>query len=90
MALVRSEQATHFVLYGFGLIPWTKKEIAQFDVKTGKLLTASNSHHPQSAVERLYLPRSAGGIGLINVENLFYRRMVSTSLLLLIVWWVCV
>ena len=62
--------------YGFGIIPWTKKEIEQFDVSTRKTLTATCNHHPRSAVERLYLSRSVGGIGLINVENLFFRRLV--------------
>ena len=30
-------------------------------------------------MERIYLPRSAGGEGLINVENLYYRRAVSIA-----------
>ena len=54
--------------YDFSLFPWTKMEIAEFDVKTRKLLTASCNHNPRSAVEHLYLPRNAGAI---NVENLF-------------------
>jgi len=65
--------------YGFGVIPWTKQEISHIDVQTRKLLTATNNHHPRSAVERLYLPRSAGGLGLVNVENLFYRRLVALA-----------
>ena len=36
----------------------------QFDVGTRKTLTATCNHHPRSAAERVYLPRSAGGIGL--------------------------
>ena len=65
--------------YGFGIIPWTVKEIEQFNVSTRKILTATCNHHPRSAVERLYLPRTLGGIGLINVENLFYRRLVTMA-----------
>ena len=65
--------------YGFGIVPWTKKEIQQFDVNTRKILTATNNHHPCSAVERVYLPRSAGGIGLVNIENLYYRKLVSLA-----------
>jgi len=56
--------------YGIGIIPWTKREIEQFDVLTRKLMTTCNSHHPRSSVERLYLPRSNAGRGLINIENL--------------------
>ena len=39
--------------YGFAIIPWTKKEVEQFDVLTRKTLTSTLSHHPRSAVERL-------------------------------------
>ena len=60
---------------GFGIIPWTVKEIEQFDVSTRKILTVTCNHHPRGAVERLYLHRTLGGIGLINVKNLFYRRL---------------
>ena len=62
--------------YGFGIITWTKKEVEQFDVVTRKILTKNNSHHPRSSIERLYLPRSETGRGLINIENLFYRKLV--------------
>ena len=65
--------------YGFGIVPWTKKEIQQFDVKTTKILTATNNHHPCSVVERVYLPCSAGGIGLVNIDNLYYRKLVSRA-----------
>ena len=85
VGLVRPGQPIHFVFhfYHMGLElshgPWTKKEIEQFDVSTRKTLTATCNHHPRSAVERLYLPRSAGGIGLINVENLFYWWLVAMA-----------
>ena len=44
------------LFYGFVLIPWTNKEIAEFDVKTRKVLMISCNHHSRSAVEHLYLP----------------------------------
>ena len=56
---------------GFGIVPWTKKVVEQFDVTTRKTLTATCNHHPHSAVDHIYLPQFAGGIGLMNVENLF-------------------
>jgi len=65
--------------YGFGVIPWTKHEVAQIDVATRKLLSATCNHHPRSAVERHYLPRSASGLGLVNVENLYCRRLVALA-----------
>ena len=65
--------------YGFGIVEWTKAEIAQFDVSVRKSLTASNSHHPRSVVERLYLPRKIGGRGLLGVEHLYQRRLLLLS-----------
>ena len=40
-------------------------------------MTGAKCHHPQSAVERLYLKRNEGGRGLISVEELHDR--VSTG-----------
>ena len=61
--------------YGFGVIPWTRKEVEQFQGK----LTSTLSHHPRSAVERLYLLRGDVGRGLINIEHLFYTKLVAIS-----------
>ena len=57
--------------YGFGIVEWTKGEICHFDVLTRKILTSSNSHHPCSAIERLYLPCYMGGRGLVSIEHLY-------------------
>jgi len=42
-------------------------------------MTATCNHYPSSVVEHLCLPQSTGGMGLINVENLFYRKAVSIA-----------
>ena len=65
--------------FGFGIVPWNKKEIQQFDVSTRRILSATNNHHPRSAIERIYLPRSAGGVRLVNIENLYNRKLVSLA-----------
>lgn len=57
--------------YGFGIVEWTKGEICHFDVLTRKILTSSNSHHPHSAIECLYLPHYMGGWGLVSIEHLY-------------------
>ena len=43
-------------------------EIKRLDTKTRKLLTLSKMHHTKADVDRLYLPRNAGGRGLIQLE----------------------
>jgi len=65
--------------YGFGIVPWTVKEIEQFDVSSRRIMSSCSSHHPRSAVERLYLPRMDGGRGLVNVQNLYYRKLATLA-----------
>ena len=39
------------------------------DRRTRKLMTMHNALHPRSNVDRLYIPRSEGGRGLLSVED---------------------
>ncbi|XP_031334544.1 uncharacterized protein LOC116164497 [Photinus pyralis] len=54
--------------YSFGVIQWTKTDIQAIDRLTRRTLTSNRALHPNSAIERLYLPRKQGGRGLINIE----------------------
>ncbi|KAL9987105.1 hypothetical protein ACROYT_G001355 [Oculina patagonica] len=56
------------VTYSFNIIDWKMSEIKRLDTKTRKLLTLSKMHHTKADVDRLYLPRNAGGRGLIQLE----------------------
>ena len=53
--------------YSFN-INWTLQELARLDTKTRKFLTMYKKHHPKSDEDRLYLPRTEGGRGLIQLE----------------------
>ena len=55
--------------YGAGIIKWNKEELQNLDRKSRKLLTLYGAFHPKSDVDRLYLPRSKGGRGLISCES---------------------
>ena len=57
------------ITYSFGIINWTKVELKRLDIKTRKLLTSNKSHHPKSSVDRLYIKRSEGGRGLLQIEE---------------------
>jgi len=48
-------------------------------VRARKILTLTLNHYPRSAVEHLYLSRSAAGHKLSNIEHLFYRKLVANS-----------
>ena len=61
--------AVAIMRYGAGVINWNVMELKEIDRKTRKLLTMYRMHHPQSDVDRLYLPRKEGGRGLLSVED---------------------
>ena len=60
--------AVPVVTYSFDIINWTLQELAKLDTKTRRFLTAYKMHHPKSDVDRLYLPITEGGRGLIQLE----------------------
>ena len=64
-----NSRAVSLVRYGAGIIDWTKEELRKIDRKTRKILTMNRMLHPQSDVDRLYIPRKEGGRGLLGVED---------------------
>ena len=44
-----------------GILDWTIKEISDVDVKTRKVLTMTDSFHPNSDIDKLYISRKSGG-----------------------------
>ena len=64
------------VTYSFNIIDWKMSEIKRLDTKTRKLLTLSKMHHPKADVDRLYLPRNAGGRGLIQLEATYKKTTI--------------
>ena len=56
------------VTYSFNIINWTLSDIKKIDVKIRKLMTCNRMHHPKADVDRLYIPRKAGGRGMIQLE----------------------
>ena len=62
-------RAVSIVRYGAGIIDWKKDELKEMDRKTRKLFTTYRALHPQADVDRLYLIRSEGGRGLLNIEE---------------------
>ena len=61
--------AVTVVRYKTGLIDWTQTELEDFDPKTRKLMSAHHVLHPQNDVDRLYLPRQAGGKRLLQIKQ---------------------
>ena len=61
--------AVPVIRYTAGVVDWTQAELEDLDRKTRKLMTANHALHPQSDVDRLYLPRKAGERGLLQVRQ---------------------
>ena len=61
--------AVSLMRYGAGIIKWNVAELDEIDRKTRKILTMNKEFHPKSDIDRLYVPRSKGGRGLIDCKN---------------------
>nr|XP_026484151.1 uncharacterized protein LOC113392088 [Vanessa tameamea] len=63
------------LMYSFGILKWTQKELDALDRRVRVLLTAYRMHHPRSSVMRLYIPRRCGGRGFLNAKTLHNREV---------------
>ena len=63
--------AVPVVQYSFNIINWNLADLNRLDTKTRKLLTSNKMYHPKADVDHLYLPRSSGGRGMIELETSF-------------------
>ena len=65
--------------YGFGIIDWPQKEIDNLDVKTRKTLTMHNVIYRHQCMDRVYLPRREGGVGLIEINDALRSTIINLS-----------
>ena len=49
------------------------------DALVRRVMREACSLHPRSAIERVYLPHQQGGRGLLNIEDLYHRRVILLS-----------
>ena len=61
--------AVSLLRYSAAFVSWRKSELQAIDRKTEKLFTIYGALHPNSDVDRLYIPRKVGGRGLISIED---------------------
>ena len=57
------------IRYSAGIVDWKNSERCSMDRKTRKVLNMYQALHPRSNVDRLYLPCSEGGKGLLSLEE---------------------
>ena len=59
-----------------GILQWTKKEVCDIDIATGKILSYTGNLHKHADINRLYVPRKQGGRGLTSVEDIYISRHI--------------
>ena len=61
--------AVSLLRYSAAFVSWRKSELEAIDRKTRKLLPIYGASHPESDVDRLYIPQKEGGRGLISIKD---------------------
>ena len=72
-----NQLATPVLSYGFGIIDWPQKEIDNLDVKTRKILTIHKLLYRNQCMDRVYLPRREGGMGLIEINDTYRNTIIN-------------
>ena len=67
------------ISYGFQVLDWSTTELEDIDRQTRNILRKNHLLHENSDVDRLYLARSNGGRGLLNIANLYKTQMITYS-----------
>ena len=63
-----NQLAIPVLTYGFGIIDWPQGELDRIGVKTRKILTLNKVTYRNQCMDRMYLPRREGGLGLTEIN----------------------
>ena len=72
-----NQLAIPVISYGFGIIDWPQCHINRLDTKTRKMLTLHKIIYRQQCMDRIYLPRKEGGLGLIEINHSYRATTLS-------------
>ena len=72
-----NQKATPVLSYGFGIIDWPQKELDDLDIKTRKILTMNKLIYRNQCMDRIYLPRREGGMGLIEINDVYRNTIMN-------------
>jgi hypothetical protein len=65
--------------YSFGIINWRIEKIKQIDKKTRKMVTVYKMHHPKADIDRLYVKRTEGVRGLVQIEVAYKAEIINIA-----------
>ena len=71
-----NQYALPVVSYSMGVVNWPQREINDLDIKTRKMLTLYKTTYRNQCLDRMYLPRSKGGLGLTAINTLHRAETV--------------
>ena len=71
--------AVPVVQYSFNIINWNLADLNRLDTKTLKLLTSNKMHHLKADFDCLYLPRSSGGRGMIDLVTSYKTTTIGVQ-----------
>ena len=74
-----NQLAIPVITYGYGIIDWPQYQINAIDVATRKILTLHKVTYRNQCLDRLYIPRSEGGLGLIEINQSYKSAIVALS-----------
>ena len=74
-----NQMALPVLTYGFGIIDWPQIEIDNLDVKTRKILTMHNVLYRHQCMDRVYLPRREGGVGLVEINDALRSTIINLA-----------
>ncbi|XP_068205180.1 uncharacterized protein T26G10.4-like [Palaemon carinicauda] len=65
------------VTYSFGIADWPQGEIDRIDDKTRQILTLHKVTYRNQCMDRIYLPRREGGLGITETNQAYRAAIVS-------------
>lgn len=72
-----NQLAIPVVTYGIGIVDWPQGELNKLDVKTRKILTLNRVTYRNQCMDRIYLPRREGGLGLTEINQVYRANIIS-------------
>ena len=72
-----NQYAIPVVTYGFGIVDWPQRDLDKLDAKTRKMLTLHKVTYRNQCIDRLYVPRRVGGLGLMEINQVYRTSIVS-------------
>ena len=63
--------------FTFDTVKWITMDLDSVAVKTRVILTKHRAHHPKAAIERICIPKNAGGRGLVDIHRLHMKQIAN-------------